>query len=83
MKNPYWDGKVHKAVKSVISSNLAPWREGKGRAIQARRPKAEIEALREERYPEQFQNGYRPILTRLKRVARVVGCNFGKVFAAR
>jgi hypothetical protein len=51
MANPYWDGKVHKAVK--FGDPFDPRTvEGRKRAAQktahARRAKAEVEALRKE-----------------------------------
>jgi hypothetical protein len=49
--NPYWDGKVHKAVKfgdSFDPGTVAGKKRAIRRAIHSRRAKAEIEALREE-----------------------------------
>jgi hypothetical protein len=48
--NPYWDGKVHKAVKfgdRFDSRTVEGRKRAMRRAIQARRAKAEIELLRE------------------------------------
>ena len=50
--NPYWDGKVHKAVKfgdSFDPRTVEGRKRAMRRAIQARRAKAEVETLREER----------------------------------
>jgi hypothetical protein len=57
MKNPYWDGKVHKAVKfgdSFDPHTVEGRKRAMRRAIQARRARAEVEALREER-PSTFR----------------------------
>ena len=51
MKNPYWDGKVHKAVKfgDPLDSRTVEGRKRAAiRAARARHAKAELEALRVE-----------------------------------
>ena len=51
-KNPYWDGQVHKAVKfgdRFDSRTVEGRKRAARRAAQARRAKAEIEVLRDER----------------------------------
>jgi hypothetical protein len=51
MANPYWDGKVHKAVKfgdSFDSRTVEGRKRAAQRAAHARRAKAEVEALRAE-----------------------------------
>jgi hypothetical protein len=52
VKNPHWDGKVHKAVKfgdRFDSRTVEGRKRAMRRAMQARRAKAEVDALREER----------------------------------
>jgi hypothetical protein len=51
-RHPYWDGKAHKAVKfgdSFDPRTVERRKRAMRRTIQARRAKAEIEVLREER----------------------------------
>jgi hypothetical protein len=65
--NPYWDGKVHKAVKfgdPFDSRTVEGRKRAMRRAIQARRAKAEIETLRAE---EQTWSFWGAILRRFGR----------------
>jgi hypothetical protein len=51
MANPYWDGKVHKAVKfgdPFDPRTVEGRKRAAQRAAQARRAKSEVEALRAE-----------------------------------
>jgi hypothetical protein len=67
MKNPYWDGKVHKAVKfgdRFDPRTVEGRKRAMRRAIQARLAKAEIETLRAE---EQSWSFWGAILRRFGR----------------
>jgi hypothetical protein len=66
-KNPYWDGKVHKAVKfgDPFDSRTVEGRKRAAiRAAHARRAKAELEALRVE---ERSWSFWLSILNRFRR----------------
>ena len=66
-ENPYWDGKVHKAVKfgDPFDSRTVEGRKRAAiRAAHARRAKAELEALRVE---EQTWSFWGSILSRFRR----------------
>jgi hypothetical protein len=65
--NPYWDGKVHKAVKfgdSFDSQTVEGRKRTAQKAAHARRAKAEVEALRAE---EQSWSFWGAILRRFGR----------------
>ena len=65
--NPYWDGKVHKAVKfgDPLDSRTVEGRKRAAiRAAHARRAKSELEALRAE---EQTWSFWGSILSRFRR----------------
>jgi hypothetical protein len=67
MKNPYWDGKVHRPVKlgdPFDTRTVEGRKRAAQRASRARRAKAELEALRAE---ERTWTFWGAILRRLRR----------------